>query len=38
MIIDCNRIWTQLVALVYRVRRKPMVTNRPPALPNRAQR
>jgi hypothetical protein len=30
MIVDCDRLWSQLVTLVYRLRRKPRVTNRPP--------
>lgn len=30
MIIDCDRIWTSLVTAVYRIRRKPRVTNDPP--------
>ena len=30
MIIDCNKLWTQLVSAVYRIRRRPMVTNVPP--------
>ena len=30
MIIDCDRIWTGLVTAVYRIRRKPRVTNDPP--------
>lgn len=29
---DCDRIWTSLVSAVYRLRRKPRVTNRPPRL------
>jgi hypothetical protein len=32
VIIDCDRIWTQLVTVVYKVRRKPRVTNDPPPL------
>ena len=30
MILDCDRLWTQLVTAVYRVRRLPRVTNDPP--------
>jgi hypothetical protein len=33
VIIDCDRIWTQLVTAVYKIRRKPRVTNDPPPLP-----
>jgi hypothetical protein len=30
VILDCDRLWTQLVTAVYRVRRLPRVTNDPP--------
>lgn len=30
MILDCDRIWTRLVTLVYKLRRLPRVTNDPP--------
>jgi hypothetical protein len=30
MIVDCNKMWTQLVNAVYRLRRLPTVTNIPP--------
>lgn len=30
MILDCDRLWTRLVTVVYRVRRLPRVTNDPP--------
>jgi hypothetical protein len=33
LLIDCDRLWTRLVTLVYRLRRKPRVTNRVPPLP-----
>lgn len=33
MIIDCDRLWTRMVTLVYRIRRKPRVTNHPPDRP-----
>lgn len=36
MIIDCNRLWTQLVTLIYRVRRKPMVTHTVPPMRRRS--
>lgn len=30
MIVDCDRLWSQMVTLVYRLRRKPrVVMNRP---------
>jgi hypothetical protein len=35
LIIDCDRIWTGLVTFVYRVRRKPRVTNSPPPIRRR---
>lgn len=33
MIINCNRLWTQLVSVVFRLRRLPMVTTTPPPPP-----
>ena len=36
MIIDCNRLWSQLATLVYRLRRKPRVELVPP--PRQEQR
>lgn len=30
MIIDCDRIWSQMVTIVYRLRRKPRVVTTPP--------
>lgn len=30
--LDCDRIWTELVSITYRIRRKPRVTNDPPPL------
>ncbi len=30
MILNCDRIWTEMVTLIYRVRRKPRVTSDPP--------
>lgn len=33
--LNCDRLWTELVTLVYRVRRLPRVTNDPPPLPDR---
>jgi hypothetical protein len=30
VILDCDRLWTRLVSAVYRLRRKPRVTNDPP--------
>lgn len=35
MILDCDRIWTWLVGVTYRLRRRPRVTNEPPPLPRR---
>ncbi|MDY7103837.1 MAG: hypothetical protein S0880_21850 [Actinomycetota bacterium] len=32
MILDCDRIWTHLVTLTYKVRRLPRVTNDPPPI------
>lgn len=34
MKLDCDAIWTRLVSAVYRIRRKPRVTNDPPPLPS----
>ncbi len=28
--LNCDRLWSQMVTLVYRVRRKPRVTSPPP--------
>ena len=28
MIVNCDRLWSQLVTFAYRVRRKPRVVNR----------
>lgn len=30
MMLDCDRLWTRLVTLVYRLRRKPRVTGHMP--------
>lgn len=30
MKFNCNKIWTQLVSVAYRIRRQPMVTITPP--------
>ena len=30
MIVDCNRLWSQLATLLYKVLRKPRVTPHPP--------
>lgn len=30
MILDCDRLWTRMVTFVFRVRRKPRVTQPPP--------
>lgn len=35
MIIDCDQLWNRLMALSYRLRRKPRVTNDPPPLRHR---
>ncbi len=32
MILDCDRLWTGLVTVVYRVRRLPRVTDDPPRI------
>jgi hypothetical protein len=32
MILDCDRLWSQLVTAVYRVRRKPRVVITPPPI------
>jgi hypothetical protein len=32
MILDCDRLWSQLVTGVYRLRRKPRVVITPPAI------
>jgi hypothetical protein len=34
VILDCDRIWTALVTLTYKVRRLPRVTNDPPVMAN----
>lgn len=31
MVIDCNRLWSQLATVVYKILRKPRVDVRPPA-------
>lgn len=38
MILDCDRLWTEMVTLIYRVRRMPRVTNDPPAIKMSKQR
>lgn len=30
LLIDCDRIWSNLVTFVFKLRRKPRVTNPPP--------
>lgn len=30
MILNCDRLWSRLMAFSYRVRRRPIVTNMPP--------
>jgi hypothetical protein len=30
MVIDCNRLWSQLATVVYKIIRKPRVQNTPP--------
>ena len=32
-VVDCDRIWADLVTIIYRLRRKPRVTYFVPALP-----
>ena len=32
MMLDCDRLWTELVTRVYRLRRLPRITNDPPPL------
>ncbi len=32
MILNCDRLWTRMVTFVFRIRRKPRVTQ-PPARP-----
>lgn len=33
MIINCNDLWTRFVGVVFKVRRKPMITRTPPPAP-----
>ncbi|MCB1001584.1 MAG: hypothetical protein R2713_17235 [Ilumatobacteraceae bacterium] len=33
--LNCDRLWTHLVTLSYRLRRKPRVTNSPPPIQRR---
>lgn len=33
MIINCNDLWTRFVGVIFRIRRKPMITNTPPPRP-----
>jgi hypothetical protein len=35
MILDCDRLWTRLVTAVYRLRRRPRVTNSAPPISRR---
>lgn len=37
MIIDCDRLWSQMVTLVYRLRRRPRVVITPPEIESRAR-
>jgi hypothetical protein len=37
MIINCNKLWTQLVGAVHRIRRLPMVTTTPPPVDRPSQ-
>jgi hypothetical protein len=37
MIIDCDRLWSQMVTLVYRLRRKPRVVITPPQIDSGAR-
>ena len=37
MLIDCNRLWSQLATVVYKVLRKPRVQYSPPARVRRAR-
>ncbi len=37
MIIDCNRLWSQLATVLYKVLRKPRVQYSPPPRVNRAR-
>ena len=30
--LNCDRLWTQMVTFVFKVRRKPRVTNSPPPI------
>jgi hypothetical protein len=32
-LVDCDRLWTEMVTMVYRLLRKPRVTSFPPPLP-----
>jgi hypothetical protein len=38
MILDCDRLWSQMVTFVYRMRRTPRVVITPPDLEGRARR
>jgi hypothetical protein len=37
MILDCDRIWTELVSLIFRLRGIPRVTNDPPPVERKAR-
>ena len=34
MIVNCNDLWTRLVHVVFKVRRRPVLTNTPPDPPS----
>jgi hypothetical protein len=38
VILDCDRLWTRFVTVVYRLRRLPRVTNDPPAVERKVRR
>ena len=38
MLIDCDRLWAELVTWIYRLRRIPRVTNDPPKVAPRGSR
>jgi hypothetical protein len=37
MILDCDRLWSQMVTIVYRLRRTPRVVITPPDVGDRAR-
>jgi hypothetical protein len=38
MMLNCDRLWTELVTLTYRLRRLPRVTNDPPPIEHTSAR